>query len=78
MSGSVWEWVGDLYREDYYETIAVSEPADNLLGPTSGQFFILRGGSFEDESLRWVNTEELLHTVTIEKALNPDKKFHSA
>ena len=50
MNGNVWEWVGDWYREDYYEMIAASEPADNPLGPTSGQFVILRGGSFEDEA----------------------------
>ena len=50
MNGNVWEWVGDWYREDYYETSALSKPADNPLGPTTGQFVILRGGSFEDEA----------------------------
>ena len=50
MNGNVWEWVGDWYREDYYELAAISEPADNPLGPTTGQFVILRGGSFEDEA----------------------------
>lgn len=48
MNGNVWEWVGDWYREDYYETS--SEPTDNPLGPTTGQFVILRGGSFEDDA----------------------------
>ncbi|MBT3922756.1 MAG: SUMF1/EgtB/PvdO family nonheme iron enzyme [Nitrospina sp.] len=50
MSGNVWEWVGDWYREDYYETSAISEPTDNPLGPTTGQFVLLRGGSFDDEA----------------------------
>jgi formylglycine-generating enzyme len=50
MNGNVWEWVGDWYREDYYETSAIPEPTDNPLGPTTGQFVILRGGSFEDDA----------------------------
>ena len=50
MNGNVWEWVGDWYREDYYETRAISEPTDNPLGPTTGQFVIVRGGSFEDDA----------------------------
>ncbi|KMP11453.1 hypothetical protein UR09_03280 [Candidatus Nitromaritima sp. SCGC AAA799-A02] len=48
-SGNVWEWVSDWYREDYYELSAKSEPDQNPLGPTSGQFLIIRGGSFEDD-----------------------------
>ncbi len=32
------------------EEFIVEEPEDNPLGPTTGQFFILRGGSFEDEA----------------------------
>ena len=51
INGNVWEWVSDWYREDYYETSALSEKVDNPLGPTTGQFVILRGGSFEDEAL---------------------------
>ncbi|MDA1108210.1 MAG: SUMF1/EgtB/PvdO family nonheme iron enzyme [Nitrospinae bacterium] len=50
MNGNVWEWVGDWYREDYFETSAVAQPVDNPLGLTTGQFVILRGGSFEDEA----------------------------
>jgi len=30
------------------------------------------------DTIRWVNTEELLHTVTSGKTPNPDKKFHAA
>ena len=32
----------------------------------------------EGDTIRWVNTEELLHTVTSGKAPKPDKQFHAA
>ncbi len=32
----------------------------------------------QGDTIRWVNTEELLHTVTSGKAPMPDKKFHAA
>jgi formylglycine-generating enzyme required for sulfatase activity len=45
MSGNVWEWVQDWYGEDYYK----SSPRQNPKGPSSGEYKVLRGGS-------WVNT----------------------
>ncbi len=82
MNGNVWEWVGDWYREDYYETSALSEPTDNPLGPTTGQFVILRGGSFEDKafflrtaSRYWYPPTLKHHNLGFRCAANPpDKK----
>jgi len=42
MAGNVWEWVNDWYSKNYYQ----SSPSLNPLGPDSGQYRILRGGSW--------------------------------
>jgi len=42
MSGNVWEWVEDWYDEDYYG----SSPTENPQGPFSGEYRVLRGGSW--------------------------------
>jgi formylglycine-generating enzyme required for sulfatase activity len=44
MSGSLWEWVGDWYGEGYY---AVS-PGTNPQGPDTGEYRVMRGGSWDD------------------------------
>ena len=42
MSGNVWEWVSDWYDKNYYR----NSPKDNPIGPASGKYKVLRGGSW--------------------------------
>jgi len=44
--GNVWEWCSDWYGEGYY----MSSPANNSQGPDSGQYRVLRGGSYQYNS----------------------------
>ena len=62
MAGNVWEWVNDWYSETYSSISQSSNP----LGPDSGQYRVLRGGSwnFSDDvvrsALRGRNTPDLI------------------
>lgn len=44
MVGNVWEWVNDWYSDTYY----AESPTRNPMGPESGQFRVLRGGSWDN------------------------------
>ncbi|RPI96728.1 MAG: TIR domain-containing protein [Chloroflexi bacterium] len=42
MAGNVWEWVADRYDPEYYG----KSPEQNPEGPESGNYMVIRGGSF--------------------------------
>jgi len=64
MSGNVWEWVQDCYREDYYKTGPKNDPQ----GPACMDKRVLRGGS-------WFNTAKYAQAA-VRIRDNPGYSYH--
>ena len=48
MAGNLWEWVADIYDANYYASLTL--PVANPLGPTSGPYRVIRGGSWDSDA----------------------------
>lgn len=46
MAGNAWEWVADWFSSSYY----LDTPLTNPPGPVSGEYRVLRGGSWHDQA----------------------------
>ena len=66
MCGNVWEWVSDWYGPDYYGQGDARDPR----GPDSGDFRIVRGGS-------WVNDDVSMLRCSYRHRVPPDTYAYS-
>jgi hypothetical protein len=60
--GNAWEWVADWYDEEYY----TKSPHDDPKGPPSGQFRVIRGGSY--------NSQGMILRVSYRAAVEPERR----
>jgi eukaryotic-like serine/threonine-protein kinase len=71
LAGNAFEWVADWYGQDYY----AHSPAGNPTGPSSGQYRVLRGGSWE---LNASNVTVFAREVSPPEASNSNIGFRCA
>ncbi len=65
LAGNVWEWVNDWYRVNYY----ANSRAENPTGPDSGDYRVLRGGS-------WSDIDAYVRTANRHYVKGPDIRSH--
>ncbi|NIM96221.1 MAG: SUMF1/EgtB/PvdO family nonheme iron enzyme, partial [Anaerolineales bacterium] len=65
MAGNAWEWVSDIYEEDYYQ----SSPEKNPKGPDKGYIWVFRGGS-------WSESGDILRS-TYRTWYEPDAQYYN-
>ena len=54
MSGNVYEWCQDWYNSAYYQICLDNGMVSNPKGPQSGNYRVLRGGSWDDNDVSYL------------------------